>query len=153
MWGGRSALLLALAVVALSATIAATVFFARTSSAPSPKPAPTAATIDQAPRAARPEYVGAVACKSYLTTNGKSTLRVPDAMFAKPPATSAAHSQVWARTKPKPARVSRHADVCSAGRSNGRAVSASAVAAEATNVPASIANAQPAQWMERPDCS
>ena len=64
MWGGRSALLLALGAVALSATIAATVFFARTSSAPSPKAAQAAATIDQALRAARAEYVGAVACKS-----------------------------------------------------------------------------------------
>src|SRR5437899_10634397 len=64
MWGGRSALLLALVAVALSATIAATVFFARTSSAPSPRPAQAATTIDQAPRAARAEYVGAVACKS-----------------------------------------------------------------------------------------
>src|SRR5216117_4125607 len=64
MWGGRSALLLALVAVALSATIATTVFFARTSSAPSPKPAQAAATIDQAPRAARAAYVGAVECKS-----------------------------------------------------------------------------------------
>ena len=48
VWGGRSALLLAFVAVALSATIAATVFFARTSTAPSPKPAQTAAIVDQA---------------------------------------------------------------------------------------------------------
>ena len=48
--------------------------------------------------------------RSFLITNGSSTLRAADAMLSSPASASVAQSQVCARTNAKPSRISRQAE-------------------------------------------